>query len=195
MTLPSDLSPTTPIPAPLEALRKNWGWLVAFGLALILVGMCAISYSFIATITAMYVFGIFLLVGGAVQVVSAVWAHNWRGFFLHLLVGVLYLVGGLFLIEHPGVAAAGLTLMLAACFVVEGILRIVLPLTERFEGWGWVLLNGVITLVLGIMIWRRWPYDTEWVIGLFVGIDLIFNGWAWVMLGLGLKAAAPRPAP
>jgi uncharacterized membrane protein HdeD (DUF308 family) len=69
-------------------------------------------------------------------------------------------------------------LMLAAAFFGSGLFRIIVALSERFYGWGWVLLNGIITLVLGILIWRGWPDAAFWVIGLFVGIDMLFAGWS-----------------
>jgi uncharacterized membrane protein HdeD (DUF308 family) len=71
----------------------------------------------------------------------------------------------------------------------SGVFRIVFALSERFAGWPWVLLNGAVTLMLGFLIYKQWPASGLWVIGLFVGIELIFNGWAWVMLALGLRRA------
>jgi uncharacterized membrane protein HdeD (DUF308 family) len=125
--------------------------------------------------------------GGGVEIAAAFWARRWSGFFLNLLFGILYLILSMLMIEHPGVAADALTLMLAASFLVGGLLRIVVSLTHRFSNWGWVLLNGVITFLLGFMIWRRWPNESEWIIGVFVGIELIFTGWSWVMLALAVR--------
>ena len=95
------------------------------------------------------------------------------------------------MIEHPVRAAEGLTLMLAAAFIVAGAFRFVVAIKEQFAGFGWVAINGVIAFVLGVAIWRHWPESSYKVIGLCVGIDLIFNGWSWVMLGLVVKAAGP----
>jgi uncharacterized membrane protein HdeD (DUF308 family) len=143
----------------------------------------------------MLTFGILLLVGAGVQVVTALWARKWRGFFLHLLTGILYLVAGVFLIENPVEAALGLTLMIAAYLMVGGIFRIVLALVDRFHSWGWVLLSGFISLCLGVSIWRQWPLSGLWVIGLFVGIEMLFSGLSWVMLGMTLRSvkSANRP--
>src|SRR5262249_8079248 len=121
--------------------------------------------------------------------------RNWQGFVLHLLAGVLYLIVGGLMVEHPLGAAAGITLMLAAIFIVGGVLRIVISVTQRFTGWLWVLANGIITLLLGVPIWRQWPESSLWVIGLFVGIDLILAGWSWVMVGLAVKGPPPAAAP
>jgi uncharacterized membrane protein HdeD (DUF308 family) len=87
-----------------------------------------------------------------------------------------------------------LTLFLAISLLVGGTMRLIFGLVQDFAGRGWVLLNGLITLLLGVAIWRQWPESSNWVIGLFVGIDLIFSGWSWVMLGLLVKSA-PTGAP
>src|SRR5262249_50813666 len=149
----------------------------------------------ITTLTTVVVFGCLLLAGGVVQIVNAFLGRTWRGFFLNLLGGILHLVVGVFMVEDPLRAAEALTLMLAAAFLVAGVLRVVVALKEHFIGWGWVLVNGVVTLILGIAIWRRWPESSLWIIGICVGVDLIFNGWSWVMLGLAVKAAAPATTP
>jgi uncharacterized membrane protein HdeD (DUF308 family) len=96
------------------------------------------------------------------------------------------------MVQHPLAAAAFFTLMLAAAFFVGGLFRIVVALSERFYGWGWVLLNGVVTLILGVMIWRRWPDTAFWVIGLFVGIDMLFAGWSLVITALAVRSAAKQ---
>src|SRR5262249_59506570 len=132
-----------------------------------------------------------VLGGGVVQIVNAFRGRSWGGFFLHLLAGVLHLVVGLLMIERPLRAAEILTFMLAVSFLIAGSIRIIVVLTERFSAWPWVLINGIVTLLLGIAIWRQWPESSYWVIGLFVGIDLIFNGWSWVMLGLAVQALPP----
>jgi uncharacterized membrane protein HdeD (DUF308 family) len=163
------------------------------GIALMFLGAAAIGSSFIATLATALVFGILLLTSALFQVVTALWGRSWRGFFLHLLAGVLYLITGLFMIENPLVAAMGLTLLVAACLLVGGILRIVLSVIERFDGWGWAFLNGIVSLLLGTAIWRQWPLSGLWVIGLFVGIEILFSGLSWVMLGLAVRST-PRGA-
>ena len=129
-----------------------------------------------------------LLVGGAAQLVGSFWTRDWSGFFLMFLMGVLYIVVGLLFLERPVSALEALTLLLACSLIVSGIFRIVGSLMSRFPQWGWVSFGGVLNLLLGIMIWRQWPVASFWVIGLFVGIDMIFNGWTWVMLALRLKS-------
>jgi uncharacterized membrane protein HdeD (DUF308 family) len=178
--------------AELESLREIRVFLMGMGVALILLGVVAIGSSLIATLATVLMFGILMLLGAIFQVVTALWGRSWRGFFLHLLTGVLYLIAGLFLIENPVETARGLTLLVAACLLVGGILRIILSVIERFDGWGWVLTNGLVCVVLGTAIWRQWPLSGDWVIGLFVGIEMILSGLSWLMLGLGVRPA-PKP--
>ena len=89
--------------------------------------------------------------------------------------------------DTPEKSAIALTLIMAIFLIVSGIVRIVVALLERFPGWGWVLLNGAVALLLGLLIRREWPLSGLVVIGLYVGIEMVFNGWYWVMLGIGLK--------
>jgi uncharacterized membrane protein HdeD (DUF308 family) len=178
----------------LEGLRKNWFWLLILGIVLVVVGVIAIGSYFVATLATVLALGILFLVGGVVEVANSFWAHCWRGFWLHLLAGILYVVLGFLIIQRPGAAAAGFTLVLAAVFMVGGLFRIVSSLVDQFHGWGWVLLNGVVTLVLGIMIWREWPESALWVIGLFVGIDMVFAGWSWIMMALAVRNVPAQPS-
>jgi uncharacterized membrane protein HdeD (DUF308 family) len=187
----AQVAPSRRVISALDSLREIWVFLMGMGIALMILGVVAIGSSLIATLATMLVFGILLLLGAIFQVVTALWGRSWRGFFLHLLAGVLYLIAGVFLIDNPLEAALGLTLLVAACLLVGGILRIVLSVIERFEGWGWMLLNGVISIVLGVAIWRQWPLSGRWVIGLFVGIEMLFSGLSWVMLGLAVRST-PR---
>jgi uncharacterized membrane protein HdeD (DUF308 family) len=171
------------------SLRPLW-WLFLFlGLVSIFVGLVAISSAFVATLASVLVFGVLLLIAGITEVIHAVMVRNLKGFALHLLAAALYLIAGLFMLEDPVRAAAVLTLLLAAAFLVGGGLRIIFSLVSRFHAWPWVLLNGVVDLVLGFLILNGWPDSSLWVIGLFVGIDLLFHGWSWVILALTVRTA------
>jgi uncharacterized membrane protein HdeD (DUF308 family) len=181
-------SPDAPLTHDLEHLKGVWWALLLMGLLSILVGMLAIGSTVVATLASVWVFGWLLVAAGVVEVVQAVMVRQWKGFALHLLAAALYLVVGIFLLEDPLQAAKVLTLIMAASFLAGGALRIVTALAMRFASWQWVLLNGAINVVLGIMILNRWPYDALWVIGLFVGIDLLFHGWSCVILALTVKS-------
>jgi uncharacterized membrane protein HdeD (DUF308 family) len=145
------------------------------------------------TMATMVLIGWLLLVGGIVEAGHAFWRKKWGGFFVDLLTGILYVVVGFMIVANPGATAVTLTLLIAMFLMLGGIFRIVAALTMQFPHWGWLLLHGAVNLLLGIAIWRGWPWSALWVIGLFVGIDLIFNGWSLVMLGLAAKRL-PAPA-
>jgi uncharacterized membrane protein HdeD (DUF308 family) len=187
MSSPSPLMSIHPVLDDVVAMRRNWGWLLVYGIALILLGGFALSSSLIATLATMIVFGWLLVAGGVLEIIAAFGCRAWGGFFLMLLAGVLALVAGFFALNHPADAAVGYTLLLAVAFCIGGLTRMLMSFATRFHGWIWVFLNGAITLALGIMIWRQWPVSGLWVVGLFVGIDFIFRGWSYVMTALMIR--------
>lgn len=177
----------------LETLRKNRFWILVLGIALVALGTAAISWACLATITiaATWLFGVVLLAGGIAEIVHAVTARG-SSTLVHLLIGVLYSVVGFIVISDPGDSALVLTRIISIFLIVGGLFRIVSALSHRFAGWGWVLLNGVVTLALGVLIYREWPASGLWFIGLYLGIDMILNGWSWIALALML-GKAPQP--
>jgi len=177
-------------------LRRSWGWYLVLGIALVALGAIAIGSAFLMTIASVFFFGWILLIGGVMEVVHAFWHKRWAGFFLDLLTGILYVVAGWMMITNPQESALLLTLLIAMFLVFQGVFRIVAALAVRYPHWGWVLLDGVVSLLLGVLIWRRWPVSGLWVIGLFVGIEMLLNGWSLVMLGLtGRNLPEEAPAP
>lgn len=177
-----------------ESLHGVWWLFFAFGLVSVIVGLLAISHAFVATQASVVVFGVLLLIAGITEVIHAVMVRNGRGFALHLLAAALYLIVGLFMLEDPVRAAAVLTLLLAAAFLVGGLLRIIFSLAVQFPAWQGVLVNGVVDLILGVLIWYEWPESSLWIIGLFVGIDLLIHGWSWVMLALTVRKHQAAPS-
>jgi uncharacterized membrane protein HdeD (DUF308 family) len=171
----------------LQELRKNWGWFLVLGIALLVLGTIALGASVAMTIVSVLLFGWLLIVGGVLEAVHAFWRRKWSGFFIDLLTGILYVVVGFMLVANPAASAVALTLIIALFLMFGGIFRILVALSVRFHNWGWLLLHGAINLLLGILIWQQWPLSGLWVIGLFIGIDMIFNGWSLVMLGLAAK--------
>ena len=200
MTVPAeDSSPKFLLPD-IQGLAKRWKWLLAVGIISIIIGVFALGSSVVMTLASVILFGWILLLMGGVEIGHAFYQKQWGGFFLHLVNGILAIVVGFLLATNPGASAVMLTLLLAMFFMVGGIFRIISALMMRFPSWGWRLLNGVVALVLGILIWEQWPLSGLWVIGFFVGIDLIFSGWSSVMLALAARrlettAASEAEAP
>lgn len=169
-------------------LRRQWGWLLTIGILVLVLGILAIVNSVTATVASMLYVGWVLVIAGIFFAIQAFRFRAHGHLFLHLLNAALALVVGVILVLNPVVAAMTFTLLLAAYFVVAGIFRIVTALSVRVPGWGWGLLNGVITFILGIMIWNQWPVSGLWVIGFFVGIDLIVIGWAQIMTAIAARS-------
>jgi uncharacterized membrane protein HdeD (DUF308 family) len=175
----------------LQNLHRSRGWFIALGILLIVVGVLAIGYPIAATVATVEFFGVLLLVAGIVEVASIIWARRLGSLLQRIVVGLLYLFLGVVMLDRPLLAATGYTLVMAVFFAAAGLFRIAFALSRQFSGWGWVVLSGSVSLFLGVLIWRELPEAALWVIGTFVGIDLLFNGWTWVMLGL---AAGTIPA-
>jgi len=180
------------LPGPdLEVLGRHWGRIVVLGILMVVLGAIAMGSSVLMTLATMVFAGWLLIVGGAVEVAHAFACKAWKGFFVDLLTGVLYAVTGFMVVANPGASAAALTLVIAMFLIFGGVFRILMALFQRQHHWPWLLLHGVVTLLLGIAVWRQWPLSGLWVIGLFVGVDMLLNGWTLVMLGLAARA---RPA-
>lgn len=171
----------------LKEIHKNWGWFLAIGVALIFLGFIAIGAATFVTLASMVFFGILLMIGGAVQAVNAFKTRLGESFVLNLLAALLYIVVGVLLFMHPTVGALTVTLLLAAFYTVSGLFKIISSLSQRYAQWGWVLFSGIVSLILGLLIWAEWPLSGFWIIGLFIGIDLIMIGWVWIALALAAK--------
>jgi uncharacterized membrane protein HdeD (DUF308 family) len=180
----------------MEALSRNWGWLLAFGILMIILGVFAIGAPVVATIAVQFALGWILVIGGVAEGIHAFMAQGWRGFLFELLSAILYLVVGVLLLVNPVGGAWALTVVLAVFLNVEGNHKNVKALRARDHGgWGWLLASGILSLVLGFLIWAEWPASGLWIIGLLVGIQLLFTGWSLVMLALAARAHRQAAAP
>lgn len=182
--------PTDPfLLSPFRAIRDNWGWFLGFGILLIVLGTLAVGAATFTTFVSIFLIGVLLLAGGIAKVIYSFWAKDWGGFFISLLVGLLYGVTGAIFLAKPVQAAAGLTLLIGSLFVVSGCFKIASSIVARFANWGWLLFSGIVSLILGILVLSEWPLASLWIIGLFIGIDMIIYGWTWVILSI---SARPR---
>jgi uncharacterized membrane protein HdeD (DUF308 family) len=174
------------------AFNKNWGLFLVWGILLVILGTLAISTSILTTVISMIFIGALLVVGGIVITIDAFtfWRrHVWSNFFLYLLIGVMYFIAGIYLIESPLAASISLTLLLGIFYNVVGVFRIITSLIGRQPKWGWNFFSGIIALLLGTMIMASWPASGLYIIGLFVGIDLLFLGWVYIIGALSARSA------
>jgi uncharacterized membrane protein HdeD (DUF308 family) len=169
--------------------RKLWGWYFTLGIVMILAGLYCIWAEGRATLAAVLVLGIVLFVAGIAQIVAAFMARGAGHVILLLLVGALDIIVGLMLIEHPGLGALAITLFLAALFIFGGIFRFVSALALQFPNYGWVAFGGIVSIILGILLWTQWPISAIWFIGFVVGLQFVFSGVGWAVVGWKLKAA------
>jgi uncharacterized membrane protein HdeD (DUF308 family) len=177
----------------LDALRQHAGWAIGVGIVLIIVGVLAMASPLASGLAITLVVGGLLIVGGVAQCALAFRAGAFGRGVLIFLIGLLKLIAGIFLVSRPVAGLASLTLFLAAYFVAVGILAIVTALKLRgAPSWIWMLLNGIVTLVLGLMIWAQWPLSGAWAIGVLFGIQLLMNGVALVTIGSAVRGAVRR---
>jgi uncharacterized membrane protein HdeD (DUF308 family) len=171
----------------LHELRRNWGWILALGIALIVLGMIAIGDVVLFTVVSVVFIGWMLVFQGVIEAVQAFRHRRGTYLFFHVVSAVLSVVVGILLLSNPTAGAVVLTLVLSIYFIVGGLFRIIAAGATRIHSWGWMVLNGVITLALGILVLAHWPSSAMWVLGLFIGIDFIVGGWSRVMLALAAR--------
>jgi uncharacterized membrane protein HdeD (DUF308 family) len=185
--------PTNPLLGELEHARRNWGWYLVLGIALIVLGLFALTYSLTATLVSVMILGWVLIFSGVAEAVQAFKVHRSGGAFLHLLGGILEMVVGVIAVLDPLRSAVVLTLVLAIYLLVGGLFRVFAALMLAFPGWGWVALGGGISALLGVALVAKWPWDALWFLGMCVGIDLILNGSAWIAFALGVRRVPQMP--
>jgi uncharacterized membrane protein HdeD (DUF308 family) len=169
---------------------------ILWGVLLIVFGMVAVASPFLAAVAVNVVVAWLIVLAGVVHLMLAVRAHGAGSMIWKLLVGIAYLCFGGYLIVHPLVGVASLTLLLATLFLVEGVLDVVLFFKMRpLQGSGWVLTDGIVTLLLGALIYLQWPTSSAWAIGTLVGISMIFSGVARVMMSLAVRKSTDTILP
>jgi len=172
-----------------QHLRKDWYWMFLFGVLLVTCGTVAVVLPALTAVAAMMVLGVALMIAGTATLVHTFWAGKWSGLLLQLLVGVIYLMAGFLIFDTPVQAARVMTLFVTALFIVVGAYRLLAAMMVRFPHWGWALLNGAITLLLGLVIYRHFPQSAVWVLGLLLGLELLLHGWMWIMMSLKVYKA------
>ena len=162
--------------AGMEEVRKSWMWFLVAGIVLMLLGAACIVKSQTATTFSILALGWVLAISGVVWLVGAFQTWTWGGFFVYLLNAIIRGVTGYLLIRHPDAGAEGVTMVLAALFIVGGLFRAVAAGKIQFPRWGWTVFAGLVSVALGVYLLATWKATSTFFIGLVIGIDLVFDG-------------------
>ena len=177
-----------------SGVAGKWGWFVALGLVLIVLGVIALGDVMAVTLVSVIFIGAMLLVGGIIQVIHAFMTKDWGAFLLNLLIGILSAIGGVLIMDEPVAGSIVITIFVAVAFVVGGILRAVLALRhQEVSGWWLFLIGGIVSVILGILLYATLPWSGLWVLGTLIGIELIVHGVTWLQFGFALRGLH-RPA-
>lgn len=174
----------------LDEIAKHSGLTITMGVVVLIMGVLALGVPLVAGLSAALAVGILLIVGGIGQLV---FAFKGRTGIWSVIVGVLTVVVGGYMVANLGVALESLTLFLAAYFIVSGIFELILSFQAKpANGWGWALFSGIVSVVLGFLIWSQFPFSGVWAVGILFGVRMIFAGWTLIMLGTAASSAGKR---
>jgi len=175
----------------MDEAKKNAGLLIFLGVMTVIFGVVAVASPMITGVAVTVFVGFLLLASGVAQIVHALKSRQWGTGFWGTVIGVLGVAAGLLMIFRPLVGLVTMTMLLAIYFLVDGISEIIAAFKIKpDQGWSWVLFNGIIAVLLGLMIWRQWPVSGAWAIGLLVGIHILLTGWSMIILGSGARRVA-----
>ncbi len=181
--------------AVVDGIKRASGWSIALGFLMILAGIIAICAPLFAGVLIVYVVAWTAIFNGVAQLIYGFRAHSGGKLVLEVLLGLLYIVAGIFILMHPGGGLLALTLIIASFLLVYGVIALVLAFQMRpHPGWGWILFDAIITILLGALIWAHWPINSAWVIGTLVGISFIASGVSRLMLSFAVRKLAGRAA-
>jgi uncharacterized membrane protein HdeD (DUF308 family) len=173
-----------------NSARRSWDWFLVLGVVQIMAGALTAGLAFAATPASVMTLGVLFLIAAGAQVIAALLARDWGAFILFLLLGALDAALGLMTLRNSLSPPEGLNLMLAAGYPVGGVFRIVIAAVERFPSWGWVRMNGAVTLLLGLALCGQRSESGLWALGILMGIDFVVNGAIWAVLALGVHVPA-----
>lgn len=173
-----------------DRLRSSWIWLAVLGAISLIGGVLALANPFAATLAAVLLAGWTFLIFGILQIIQALGMRGWPGFLWSLLLGVLTAVVGLSLLVNPTAGALSLTMLVAVLFLVLGAVKVMYAFSLRpISGWGFALLSGIISILLGVMIIADYPWSATAVLGILLAIELLSNGIFLLMVAFGLRRA------
>jgi len=182
----------------LEELPRNWGWLLALGILMLVTGSLGLYMSVVMTLVTVFFFGAVILVNGTFSLVQTIidGEEKWKGRLVHVLLALFYIAAGALILVNPVAASAAMTMLLGAMFMAMGITRIIYGFRCRKRGWKWVwpLVIGVIDIIFSLILALSWPVSGLWVIGLFVSLELLMYGWMLTFTALAVRKLAKQQA-
>lgn len=179
-----------------QTVKKGAGWVITLGIATILLGLFAISSPFYVGIAIQYFVGAALMTGGVFQIIHAIKGSASGTSAFAIISGLLAIICGGIMFAKPLLGLGVITLFLIAYFVADGLVKIIQAIKYRpNQGWAWFLLSGIITLLLGLALWKNWPVSGAWALGVLFGINLIFDGWAMIFTGSVVRKAVKSNEP
>jgi uncharacterized membrane protein HdeD (DUF308 family) len=172
----------------IDELRNHLGWFIGLGLGLLILGTLAVIVPLVATFAVELLIGILFVIGGIMMIAHGIAWRKSDAFITDIIMGIIYGGVGLLLLAYPLQGVLTLGLLLTAFFFASGIVKIVHAFRMRpASNWGWVLFSGILSLLLGIMMFAVLPLTSLWAPGLIVGIDLIFTGWSVLMISWAVR--------
>jgi uncharacterized membrane protein HdeD (DUF308 family) len=159
------------------------------GIALTIFGVIAIATPLVAGTAVVMVIGVLMLIAGVLQLISGFRAQGWSDRIPSLVLGAITVIAALGVLLHPLLGLGFLTILLAAYFIVEGIWKVFASFSYRpARGWLGLLFSGVLTVVLGVLIWIQWPFSGMWAVGVLVGVNLLFTGISLIAIAATIGA-------
>jgi uncharacterized membrane protein HdeD (DUF308 family) len=172
-------------------VRKHSGWFIALGILFLLAGVFALAMPFIAGLAVTTIFAVVLVWLGIVEIIHSFSVKSWGGFVWELIIGIVMLIGGVSIWINPILGALTLTIVVAATFLAKGVFQVILGFRMRpHNGWGWMLVAGILDIVVGLIIWLNWPVSTAWALGTLAGISFLFTGWSYIMVAMAARRVA-----
>lgn len=189
------MDPTTAVASAAKAVKESAAILIVLGIGMVILGILAMGAPLITGVAVGLLVGALIIAGGLAQAMYAFKAKSWGSGIAGVVLGALSIFCGILMLGHPLFGLAFLTLVLAAYFIIDGVFEIAFAFRLKpLTGWGWTLTSGIVSLLLGILIWRQWPISGAWAVGLLVGINILFSGWSMIALGTAARRMASAAA-
>jgi uncharacterized membrane protein HdeD (DUF308 family) len=169
-------------------VSERWGWFIALGVVLLLLGILALGDVVAVTVASTIFIGAAFMIGGIVQVIHAFATKGWSAFLIYLVGGIVTVIGGFLIMQEPVRGSIVITLFLTVAMLVSGVMRMVIAFRHReIKNWWLLLLSGLVSMLLGLMLFMSLPWSGLWVLGTLVAVELLLQGGTWLQFGLSLR--------